>query len=94
MAIAQNQVTGAELRAFDEKTLSEAQERGAFDVVKYCASMAAGVAREWFKSKLWSDEAKYNQYKAALTAKFGDCDPNYSQILLDFIIMLDTVMFH
>ncbi len=88
IALAQGEVTEAELTRFDEDALDNARKRGAIDVAKYCASMAAGVAREWFNAKIWGDDAKYNQYKAALTQKFGDCDPSYRAAMQQFVEFL------
>lgn len=90
VAIAQNQVTEEELLSFDKTALDDAQQRGIVDTVKYCASMAAGMAREWFKSKVSGDDAKYNEYKSALNAKFGDCDPNYKDAMLQYLNYLRT----
>jgi hypothetical protein len=88
MATAQNHLTEAELTSVDSVALDEAQERGVVDAVKYCASMAVGAAREWFNAKIRGDDLKYNQYQAALTQKFGDCDPNYIAALEQFIEFL------
>ena len=90
VALAQNKISADELQAFssDKKhnpAVSDAQERGAFDTVKYCASMAAGVAREWFNAKIWGNDAKYEEYKTALTQKFGGCDPNYKDAMLQYL---------
>ena len=88
VALAQNQVTGAELRAFNKDALSDAQQRGAFDTVKYCASMAAGVAHEWFNAKIWGDDKKYEEYKLALNKKFGGCDLQYQEAVKQFLEFL------
>ena len=85
VALDQNQITETELNEFDKNALGKAQERGAFDTVKYCASMAAGVAREWFNAKIWGDDAKYKAYQEALEAKFGDCDINYRNAMLQYL---------
>jgi hypothetical protein len=85
VALNQNLITEKQLKAFDTNALQGAHERGAFDTVKYCASMATGVAREWFKSKIWGDDSKYEAYKKALEAKFGDCDPNYKDAMLQYL---------
>lgn len=89
MALAQGRLSEDELQAFDGKrnnpAVKDAQERGVVDTVKYCASMAAGMARELYNAKIRGDDAKYNQYKAALNAKFGDCDINYRNAMLQYL---------
>ena len=88
VALTQNQVNESELLDFDKDALNGAQERGALDTVKYCASMAAGVAHEWFNAKIWGDDTKYKQYKDALNTKFGDCDLNYREAMLQYLNFL------
>jgi predicted phosphodiesterase len=85
VALAQNKFTEDELNSFDKDALDDAQKRGVVDTVKYCASMAAGMAREWFKTKFGGDDDKYEQYKAALNVKFGDCDVNYKDAMLQYL---------
>lgn len=84
VAVAHDQLTEEELLAFDNKALNDAQERGVIDVAKYCASMAVGMAKTWFKRTIWSDEEKNNAYAEALTKRFGDCDPRYAAALKQF----------
>ncbi|MBS1794372.1 MAG: caspase family protein [Acidobacteria bacterium] len=88
VAVAQNRIDEQSLRSFDRATLDDAGERGIVDTVRYCASMAVGVAREWFNAKIWGDDAKYEAYKQALTAKFGDCDTHYKESLLQYLKFL------
>lgn len=88
VALVNNQLTEAELISFDKIALEDAQKRGVVDTAKYCASMAAGVAREWFNAKVWGDDAKYEQYKDALNGKFGTCDPNYKAAITQFLKFL------
>ena len=61
----------------EEPPPSNRAERGAWDSVKYCSSLAAGMAREFWNAHVKGDTAKYNEYKEALTAKFGGCDPKF-----------------
>jgi predicted phosphodiesterase len=71
----------------DESDLSQTSEeskRGALDTVKYCASLAKGVASEFWNAKVRGDATKYNEYKDALTAKFGDCDPGFSEAVRQY----------
>lgn len=70
------------------RALAEAQERGAVDTVKYCASMAVGMAKNLWAAKVKGDDTLYNQYQAALTQKFGDCDPNYRESLIQYVKFL------
>lgn len=88
LALARNQVTESELTSFDQDALSDAQKRGVVDVVKYCASMAAGAAREWFNARISGDDIRYNQYKQAIEQNFGNCDPRYSKALIQFLQFL------
>jgi predicted phosphodiesterase len=46
--------------------------------------MAAGMAKELWP-KLWGRSEKYEAYKAALTVKFGDCDPRFAEALTKYI---------
>jgi hypothetical protein len=73
------------LSAGQSRALAEAQERGVVDTVKYCASMAAGVAKNLWAAKVRGDTILYAQYKDALTKKFGDCDPNYREAVLQYV---------
>jgi hypothetical protein len=70
------------------RALADAQERGAVDTVKYCASMAVGLAKNLWAAKVRGDTVLYDQYRAALTTKFGDCDPNYSESLIQYVKFL------
>src|SRR5258705_415619 len=96
MAIARGDISTDDLPSYDQKTLSagqeralsDAQERGAIDTVKYCASMAVGMAQNLWAAKVRGDVTLYNQYQAALTQKFGDCDPKYKDSLLQYIKFL------
>ena len=88
VALANGEVSERELTSFDERELDNAQKRGAVDVVKYCASMAAGLARQWFNAKVWGDDKKYEQYKTALNERFGSCDPNYRKAMEQFLEFL------
>jgi hypothetical protein len=58
--------------------------RGAWDTVKYCADMARGMASELWSAKVRGDDTKYNEYKAALTVKFGDCDPRFGEAVKQY----------
>jgi predicted phosphodiesterase len=58
--------------------------RGAWDTVKYCAGLAKGMAAEMWNAKVLGDETKYNEYKAALTTKFGDCDPRFGEAVKQY----------
>jgi hypothetical protein len=62
----------------DEPLPSEGAKRGLWDTGKYCAGLAAGMAKEFWNAHVKGDRAEYDAYKAALTAKFGDCDPRFS----------------
>ncbi|MEP6849597.1 MAG: caspase family protein [Acidobacteriota bacterium] len=88
VALANGDVTDEELLSFDKGALGDSQKRGAFDTVKYCASMAAGMARQLFNAKVLGDPAKFEAYKAALTQKFGDCDPHYREAMSQFVEFL------
>lgn len=68
--------------------LSDAQQRGAIDTVKYCASMAVGMAKNLWAAKFHGNTEVYNQYQTALTKKFGDCDPNYKEALTQYVKFL------
>ena len=58
--------------------------RGFVDTAKYCASMAAGMAGQLWNAYVKGDREKYDAYQAALTAKFGDCDPNFKDALIQY----------
>lgn len=96
MAVANGDISIDDLPSPDQKTfsvgqsraLADAQERGAVDTVKYCASMAVGMAKNFWAAKVRGDVTLYNQYQAALTQKFGDCDPNYKESLLQYVKFL------
>jgi predicted phosphodiesterase len=62
----------------------EGTTRGAWDTVKYCADMAKGMAGELWNAKVLGDDKKYNEYKAALTTKFGDCDPRFGEAVTQY----------
>jgi hypothetical protein len=62
----------------------EGTTRGAWDTVKYCADLAARMARELWNAKVLGNDAEYNAAKAALTAKFGDCDPRFGQAVKQY----------
>ncbi|HVE59859.1 MAG TPA: caspase family protein [Pyrinomonadaceae bacterium] len=102
VAAAQNQLSGSELVKFGEDENGElvilketdtdaqddAQKRGVIDTVKYCASMAVGMAKNLWAAKVKGDTALYDQYKAALTVRMGDCDPNYQAAITQFLKFL------
>ncbi|MGH9972143.1 MAG: caspase family protein [Pyrinomonadaceae bacterium] len=96
MAVANGDISLDDLPSFDQDTLSEgqtraladAQERGAVDQVKYCASMAVGMAKNLWAAKFHGDTTLYDQYQAALTKRFGDCDPNYKDALVQYVKFL------
>lgn len=71
-------------------TLAEAEgeKRGILDTAKYCAGLAAGVAKEFWNAKLKGDTKKYEQYKKALTVKFGGCDPNFAKAVEKYVEFL------
>lgn len=52
--------------------------RGARDTLKYCADMARGMASEFWNAHVHGNRAEYDSYKAALTQKFGGCDPRFA----------------
>jgi predicted phosphodiesterase len=58
--------------------------RGAWDTVKYCADLAKGMAGQLWNAKVLGDDQKYNEYKDALTAKFGDCDPRFTEAVKQY----------
>ena len=70
------------------KLLQDAQERGVVDTVKYCASMAVGLAKNLWAAQVRGDTVLYDQYQAALTKKFGDCDPNYKDAVVQYLKFL------
>jgi predicted phosphodiesterase len=96
VAVANGELSADDLPSLDQEGLSEgqsralaeAQERGVVDTVKYCASMAAGVAKNLWAAKVRGDTVLYNQYKDAATKKFGDCDPNYREAVLQYVKLL------
>ena len=71
--------------ARDEATRTE---RGISDTAKYCGKLAAGMAAELWNAFFNGDKKRYNEYKAGLTKKFGDCDPNYAQALVRYVEFL------
>jgi predicted phosphodiesterase len=72
------------LSAGQSRALADAQERGAIDTVKYCVSMAVGVAKKLWAAKVHGDTTLYNQYQEALKKPFGDCDPNYREAMIQY----------
>ena len=96
LALANGDISSEDLPSIDQVTLSagqaralgQAQERGAIDTVKYCASMAVGAAKNLWAAKWNGDTTLYNQYTAALTKKFGDCDPKYREALTQYVKFL------
>jgi predicted phosphodiesterase len=58
--------------------------RGAWDTASYCAKLARGMAGELWNAKILGDDTKYNEYKAALTKKFGDCDPRFGEAVQQY----------
>jgi predicted phosphodiesterase len=88
IAVANGEVTADELYSYNTRALAGAQERGAIDTIKYCASMAVGMAKNLYAAKINGDTTLYNQYRDALTQKFGDCDPNYKEAVLQYIKFL------
>lgn len=71
-----------------QRALGAAQERGVVDTVKYCASMAVGAAKNLWDAKVHGNTEQYDQYTTALTQKFGDCDPNYKEAVLQYVKFL------
>lgn len=92
MAVANGDISTDALPSFDQLTLSagqsralaDAQERGAIDTVKYCASMAVGMAKNLWAAKVHGDTTLYNQYQEALKKPFGDCDLNYREAVIQY----------
>jgi predicted phosphodiesterase len=72
----------------EEPSPSESAERSAWDSVKYCAGLAAGVAREFWNAHVMGDSAKYDEYKQALTVKFGGCDPKFGDAVTRYVEFL------
>lgn len=62
--------------------------RGALDTVKYCADMARGMASEFWNAHVRGNTAEYDAYKAALTARFGDCDPRFAEAVKRYMQFL------
>jgi predicted phosphodiesterase len=62
----------------------ESAERGFVDTAKYCASLAKGMAGQMWNAYVKGNRTEYDAYKAALTAKFGDCDPNFKDALVKY----------
>lgn len=84
-------VSDAELRMVTDYLLNPVEisvpdeaERGPLDTAKHCASMAYGMAKEWWDAFVRGDREDYDSYKDALTAKFGGCDPNYKDALVKY----------
>ncbi|CAN5663869.1 hypothetical protein BH18ACI4_BH18ACI4_06640 [soil metagenome] len=96
MALANGDLSSGDFPSLDQDTLSQAQtralagaqERGAIDAVKYCASMAVGMAKNLWAAKVRGDTTLFNQYQAALTKRFGDCDPNYKDAVVQYVKFL------
>lgn len=88
VAVANGDVSSEELFDYNMRAIADAQERGAIDTVKYCASMAVGMAKNLWAAKVGGDTTLYNQYKDALTKKFGDCDTNYKEAILQYVKFL------
>jgi len=59
-------------------------ERGAWDTAKYCGGLAAGMAGQFWNAFVRGDRARFDAYKAELTAKFGACDPNFKDALTKY----------
>lgn len=89
VAVAQDKISADELIEFDASkrnaAVRETQERGAVDTVKYCASMAVGLAKNLWAAKVRGDTVLYNQYKDALEGKFTDCDLHYQEAITQFL---------
>jgi predicted phosphodiesterase len=66
----------------------EGTTRSAWSTLKYCADLAKGMAGELWNAKVLGDDQKYNEYKAALTTKFGDCDPRFTEALQQYVEFL------
>jgi predicted phosphodiesterase len=62
----------------------EEAERGVMDTVKYCASLAKGMAGQLWNAYYHGNRADFDAYKDALTVKFGDCDPNFKDALVKY----------
>jgi hypothetical protein len=63
----------------EEPAESEGAKRGAWDTVKYCAGLASKMAGEFWNAYVNGDGARFEEYRTALTEKFGGCDPNFSK---------------
>lgn len=71
-----------------EEALSRQRDgstRGGIDTVKYCADMARGMASEFWNAHVRGNSAEYEAYKAALTTRFGDCDPRFADALKKYM---------
>jgi predicted phosphodiesterase len=68
----------------EEPPASDEAKRGAWDTAKYCASLAAGMAGEFWDAFVKGDRAEYDAYKEALTKKFGGCDPNFKNAAIKY----------
>lgn len=88
LAAVRNQLTRGELTKEDKNALDEAQKRGVVDVVKYCASMAVGMAKNLWDAKVKGNTALYDEYEQALTKRMGDCDPQYRTAITQFLKFL------
>ncbi len=97
LAVANGDISPDDLPSLDQdnkltpgqsRALGEAQERGAVDQVKYCASMAVGMAKNLWAAKVRGDTTLYNQYQAALAKPFGDCDTKYRDALIQYVKFL------
>lgn len=62
--------------------------RGAWDTVKYCADMAAGMASEFWNAHVRGNREAYEAYQAALFAPMGDCDPRFGQAVQQYVQFL------
>jgi predicted phosphodiesterase len=63
----------------EEPPESEGEKRGAWDTAKYCAGLTARMASELWDVFLKGDRTEFDEYKTALTVKFGGCDPNFAK---------------
>lgn len=88
LAAARNQLTRGELTTEDKDAFDNAQKRGVVDTVKYCAGLAVGMAKNLWDAKVNGDTLLYDQYKAALTQRMSDCDPQYQTAITQFLKFL------
>ena len=59
-------------------------ERGAMETVKYCGGLAAKMAGQFWNAFVRGDRTEYDAYKAQLTEKFSDCDPNFKDAVVKY----------